>query len=140
LPIRKRITDLYGQDYKDFQKRKREGEPAKAPRKPKALERQPLLDAFARVPIGQTMSKRAWSDNYQLMFLREVFPLWGFDLALYPAVSNADTNSNVRCDGLLVIQLTKTKRGVMPKLLLKGERRFWYGRVIDWLGETNYGQ
>lgn len=83
MPIRKRLTDLHGPDYKEFQKRRREGAPPKAPRKPNADERKPLLNAFDRVPIDVVMPNRDWTGHYQLLFLRQVFPLWGVDLALY---------------------------------------------------------
>lgn len=139
MPIRKRLTDLHGQDYKEFQKRRKEGAPPKAPRKPTAEERKPLLAAFARVPIGKAMANSEWTGNYQLMFLRQVYPLWGMELALYASASQRDTHGNVSCNGLFVMQLTKTRRGIQPKLLLKGDPTRWYGKVIDWIGENNYG-
>jgi hypothetical protein len=138
MAIRPRITNPYSDDVKQFEKRMKEGPAPKAPRKPTAEERKPLLDALHAVQVGVALTPAEWRNRYVLPSLHKTYDVWGVKLALYPTATLNSKGKHV-LTGVLVIQVERNGRGVQPKKQLYGPKReLWYGEIIRWLEDTKY--
>lgn len=137
MPIRKRISDPYGFEYKEMARRRRDGPLPETPRKPKLEERQPFVTALGSIPVGKVYRLSDWR-VFTDPFLERTFMLWGVELNLWPA-AKPTMSGGVECIGVLIIQKTKLRRGICPKITLKGDNRHWYRNVLDWIAENNYG-
>lgn len=138
MPIRKRITDLHGHDYKEFARRRKEGPKPQTPRKPKLEERKPFTDALEAMPVGKVYSPPGWrllTEPY--IGDRHNYEIWGLKLHISPA-ARPTMDGDIECVGVFIVQRTKTCRGINPKITLKGEKRGWYRAVLDWLDENNF--
>lgn len=140
MPIRKRITDPYSQETRDFDKHRKYGKPPPAPRKPTAEDRKPIYDAIMSVPVGKAFSNAEWRDRYILPFMAKQYDLWGVKLALYPTAKRDSLNRDV-CTGVYVSMLDRDKRtGMLTGISLSGtDKTIWYGQIIRWIQEQRYG-
>ena len=140
MPIRKRLSDPYGQDTADFNKRLKYGAPPPTPKKPTAEERKPFHDAIMSIPIGKAFTNDVWRERYILPFMTRQYELWGVRLALYPTQKRDSRNRDV-CTGVHVRMFDKDNRtGHYPTIHLGGSNQaIWYGQIIRWIHEKRYG-
>jgi hypothetical protein len=138
MPIRKRVTDPYSQEYKDFNRYMVQGKPPTAPRKPTSEERKPFFDAIHSMPVGRTVSHEVFYKQYTLPFLKCTYILWGVELAIYPVAIRQSDGSH-RFTGCQVAMVRPSRCGKFPLKRLNGDKDAWYGEVIRWIQDTIYG-
>lgn len=142
MPIRKRITDPYSQETRDFDNRRKYGRPPPAPKKPTLQERKPFVDDLEAIPVGKSFTNAEWRDRYIVPYLRKQHELFGARLAIYPTSRRGNDNRDL-CTGVLIRMLDKDERtGQHPQIMLKatgGSTANWYGHIIRWIRERKYG-
>jgi hypothetical protein len=143
MPIRKRISDPFGDSEREIALQKRFGPPPTTPRKPSLEERQPLLGAIGKLPLGQNITTQEYNNKFLLPWMRKEFTLWGATLALYPIGKRSSDNKTTLVVGVQICQKEKHRRtGQLPVLKLTVDKypntSGWYGRIIRWLEETKY--
>ena len=139
MPIRKRLTDPFSRDYREFNRQMVEGRPPKPPRRPTAQERKPFHDRLASIPVGKTFEPAIWNNKHLLPLMKERFSIMGVELALYPS-SARTIDGRTQCLGVSVLMLERNKRTQMqPQLKLALDQDQWYGTVLRWISEIKYG-
>jgi hypothetical protein len=138
MAIRKRITDPYGAETKEFERRMREGRRPKAPAPPDAKARKPIQTAFDRIEVNKIMSLDEWHNKYVLPCLRRQFDFFGVRLAIYPTQVRTIQNKE-KCTGCMIMLLTKNRRGQRKVLDLRPwDKSVWYGMLLQWIKENCY--
>jgi hypothetical protein len=137
MPIRKRISDPYGDDVKRFEKRLREGAPPPTPKKPNAATREPFVRALMAVPVGKQFESNQFFRKIMDTYLVIKYEIWGQTLYIMPGYMNLD-DKFVKCTGATVGRHNANKRGIKPRLNLKGDARTWYSQVLHWIEDTEY--
>jgi hypothetical protein len=137
MPIRKRISDPYSDDVKRVEKRMREGAPPPCPKKPDAATREPFVKALKAVPVGEEFDRQTFFRRIVDNYLITKYEIWGQSLFIMPGYLSIDERF-VRCTGCTVARINPNKRGVKPRLNLRGEPRTWYTQVLRWIEETEY--
>lgn len=137
MPIRKRLSDPFGDSVKRFERQLKEGRPPPAPKKPSAVERAPFVDALMAVPMGKCFDKSVFFRKHFDKAITASFKIWGQTLYIMPAYMYLDEGT-VKCTGASVGRHNPNRRGIKPMLRLKGEPRTWYSQVIHWIDDTVY--
>ena len=137
MAIRPRISDPYGAKAKQFERILKEGRPPSAPKKPSAVEREPVMRALKDYPLTKRFERHDFFRKIADYYAQEKFEIWGQTIYIMPGYIHLD-EVYVRCTEPTIGRVNPNRHGVRPMLRLKGEARTWYSQVLHWIEDTEF--